>query len=434
MSLHKTLSIGAIVLVLALGCRTNDSRELAPIFNTGASATIIDPGQSAPAMPPMMGSHPGAYGQAPPGSAPPAAGTPGTPGAAAGAPQAGGSRMVMLGGTTTVDTREKQTKQNPLKASPLLWPVYAVAWPFIKISEAVSGGSGKTTRRSSGNPAPAVPPPSATAARRDAQATHEREKLAAMERALQEQAANPPVSAPAPAGATLSIAEELAALRQRGTPTRELLPRDPEREWHSGAPAPSAQPAPRAAAGPADRVEDRDGDGRPDHWMHHSDGRLAREIYDDDGDGRIDRSLFYDPDTELLARAEEDTDADGRVDSWAYYDGGRLTRRRADSNGDGVVDTWTFYRDEVMTRHEEDSNGDGFRDRIDYYEDGRLARRTEDADGDGRPNQTTRFDSAGHPSELEEDRDGDGEIDVRSYYAEGRLVRRELLHPETVSP
>lgn len=410
--------IAPLAIALAFGCAPRQ-RGLpnAPIFNTGARATVIMPGQQAPAMPgqhtasptgtaqyPSGGQYPGGPGAPPPGTPPSAYGNP--------------NDLSMLGGAVTVDTYKIKKKRNPLNNNPLLWPFAIVAWPFEKIADAVDGedDDAKLDRRaqqiveSGGAP---------TFSRREqaqqAQLQHEQAQNDAMERELAQRNAGAAPSqrtaSAAPSGASASIAAELEALRNR-----------------AAAPPRSSGAAPAAATG-SDEAEDRNGDGRADHWVY--DGERRREVFDDDADGKPDRTVFYEPGGKQMQRTEQDSDGDGTPDSWVLYEHGKQVQTRSDTNHDGQVDSWTFYdASGQIERQAQDLDGDGQRDRAEQFENGKLARRTEDLDSDGRPDRTTRFDAKGQPIQTEEDKDGDGNIDVRSYYESGRLVKRQLLDGE----
>jgi len=433
LALAATLAGLAPLAFSQAGCSARSSGlPNAPIFNTGASATIIPPGAAAPAMPGygqqrvatggpgQSGSHTGSHsgvpgmGSPPPGYAVPGA-PPGYPVAQPTAPQ-----TQMLGGATTIDTRQIRRREDPLWSNPLFWPFAAVAYPFVKLERAMTADRDEAFRQRAYQriqDQTGVPLPSEYDRSQQAQLAAEQAQQQAMEQQLrQQQAARglPGGEAYASARPSLSIADELEALRSASAPAG------------AGAYA-SRQAAPAPGAAAADEVEDRDRDGRPDRWVYVGDGR-KRELLDEDRDGRPERTVHYEADGVTIARVDEDANGDGEVDSWSTYQDGVLARRRADTNGDGEPDTWTTYdASGKIVRHEQDVDGDGVRDTIDYYESGRLVRRTEDADGDGRPERITHYDEKGRPAALEEDTDGDGLVDTRSHYAGGKLVRRELL-------
>jgi hypothetical protein len=410
-SASKSGLIGVLV-AFCLSCaqanvKTDTDRR--PQVTHGVSATILYPGQSAPTL-----------------SIPPS----GVPGARPGAAQAQGAYSggtsrgpVMIGGTSVEEIGHTEFKggARPSWFKYLAAPFAVAAYPFKKAWDALKPA-----------PQPAAPaavgaPPSRAPSSPNPHALHEQAQLEQMRRELAMREKTPaaptpatppsPHAAPTRRGASLSIAEELAALRA-GTAAGASAQQ---------APPPASTHASVREGGVADRVVDRDGDGRPDHWIYRDGNRSLREVFDDDGDGTPNRTVLLDPSTGKEAQVEEDVDGDGRTDSWTEYQGGELMRRRADSDGNGFVDTWTFYRSGVPFRHEQDTDGDGFRDRIGYYEGGQLRREEEDLDGDGHPERVSRFAPDGELSEREEDSDGDGVIDQRAYYEGGRLVRRELL-------
>jgi hypothetical protein len=428
MSMQSTVWFAAIGTGLLLGCTpVQKGLPYAPVFNTGVRATIISPGQNAPPMPGQRSSTSGSQGQTgypgQPGGGPPL----GTP------PSAYGSagELQSLGGAVTVDTREIVKPRNSLSGSPLMLPFAIIAWPFEKIAQAVSeSNGGETQRETLAKRAEAIVasgggPIQQPGAREQAQQDYERSEVDSMERELaQRQDGAPATQGEAPVqvattqtagGGTLSIADELAALRSHGA---------------RSAPAPAIAPgsAPVASPAAANGAKDRDGDGQPDQWAFETNGKKTRTAYDDDGDGRPDRTEYYDTDGKDVARVEQDTDGDGAPDSWVLNENGKISQRRADTNHDGQVDSWTFYdkRGQIV-RQAQDLDGDGTRDRAELFEHGKIARRTEDLDGDGQPDRITRFDAQGTQTELEEDKDGDGQIDVKSYYSDGRLVKREIL-------
>lgn len=407
-----------------------------PQTSSGAGASVLYPSESARGFPqsppswgvPGAGAQPGTQSGSQSGSA---AGAPGAaaPGAAP-APQPAQNGMVLLGGTNEDRESHKTVHSEPLYIKWLKLPFALVAYPFVKLHEVLAGDGEPGPQRSARRREPQTP--------QEVDAARERERLEALERELEQRAPagrvgagatspSPPSPAPPSAGwssamgpgatpGSLSIAQELAALRHA-------------RESGAGAlPSVSGAPAPRAAPEPvADRMLDRDGDGRPDHWLHRSDGFLVQEDFDDDGDGSPDRSVYYDPATRLLSRVEEDTDHDGRTDTWTHYDDGEIARRRADTDGDGLVDSWLFYHEGQLVRREVDSDGDGFRDQVGFYDAGRIRREEADRNADGLVDLTTEYDAEERVARRDEDRDGNGSIDVRSYYEQGRLARREIL-------
>jgi hypothetical protein len=450
-------------LCLASACaytnveKDNDEQ---PVVHTGVGATILYPNQTGPSMPtaPWPGNYPaGTYPGARPGASSPtrSGAQPGAPGAAApgsasrggvttstssgspgsgsysgtssgtGAPSAG--NITYIGGSEIDDTSNEKLYQQPLMLRYLLAPLGVIAYPFKKIYDVVTPEP--TDDIKAPVPQDPVRPPLAT----DAGGAWEEQQLQALDRELgqqpgavapaPQQAAPPQAPAPTPgASRRVSIAEELAALRAGARPG-----------------APTAVPAPPAPAGAApvgqgvaDRVVDRDRDGRPDHWEFREGGRLVREAFDDDGSGVPDRVVHYDPSSGQKLRSEEDGDFDGRIDTWVEYQGGEVLRRRADRSGDGQPDLWDLYEGGKLARQERDENGDGFRDTVVRYQGGKLAREEKDANGDGRPDVVVLYDAAERVLQRDEDQNGDGLVDVRSHYEGGKLARRELLDAASV--
>jgi antitoxin component YwqK of YwqJK toxin-antitoxin module len=426
-----------------------------PIVHTGVGATILMPGQSAPALPqsmmnaqrygsasggPTQGSSSGSgsgfgSGTGSGGGAPQAGGQPGAPqgGAYAGGPGApapgSGTNIQFSGGTELEEVTHREIRQDPLIMKTLLAPVAMVAYPFKKAYEALQGDPEEVK----------TPPPQQAAPRgpTDYQGAYEQSQLDQLEQQLGPQGAQrsavqaaPPYPAPQvasapPSGGASSISDELALLQRR------VQPRSPAGEGAGGPPALAGQPTPN---GVADKVADRNGDGRPDHWEYRANGALVRELFDEDGDGRVDHTIRYDAASGKKASEEEDSDVDGRIDSWVEYRNGEVVRRRQDANHDGEPDAWTMYSGGQLARVEEDRNGDGFRDRVGYYSAGKLRREVEDANGDGRPDRVTLYDANERASERTEDLNGDGMIDARSFFEKGKLVRRELVDEGTAAP
>jgi antitoxin component YwqK of YwqJK toxin-antitoxin module len=439
MLLARAALLAALGVGLLLGCAVPQQSGLpnAPIFNTGVRATVIPPGENAPAMPGQ-----GAVG-VPPGSASgtttwrgipgtalgPGAPPPGTPPSAYGSPYGNPSDLSMLGGAVTVDTRQITHPRSALTDNPLLWPFAVVAWPFEKIAEGISHAPGGPSEEQmldqraqsiieSGG-APSYSP------HQQVQMDHERAQLEAMQQQLaRQQAAGgggaEGVQVASRGGAGMpSIADELEALRKSGAARSAPT---------AAVPGPTATGGTAPGGTGADLVEDRNHDGRPDHWVFGQGASRTREVFDDDGDGRPDRTVYYEPGGQKIARVEQDTNGDGKVDVWTLYENGHVAQRRADTNHDGQVDTWTFYdASGKVTKQAQDLDGDGQRDRAEVYENGVLVSRTEDTNGDGLPDKTTRFDAKGRPIEEDVDTNHDGQVDVRSYFKNGKLVRRELL-------
>ena len=430
---------------------TSFDTERTPIVNTGARASIIYPGQSAPAMP---GSVP--QGQpALPGSSPQYAPNtqnaqpttpeqqPPYPSSAPPAPQAfanpqSGStpdgQISFLGGSRIEESRHVDIRKEPLMLKYLKVPFKLVAAPFVLAKEALEGEpkpgpaiprrpDPQLPRAQSG--AGTAPPPQPSAV------GYESARLEDLERQLDRRRATDPREAPPRQIAsaqrpTLSIAEELRELQRAPE-----VPSNRRDHPSSAAPStfartsPSGEPANPFPA--ASGIVDRNNDGRIDQWIFRENGEIVREVLDEDFDGRPDRTMTFDPQTHRPIRVEEDTRGDGVLDSWTDYDSGAIVRRRADSNGDGTVDTWSFFRAGELTRHVQDTSGDGFRDVVSFFEEGRRIRDEHDINGDGQADVILYYDESEQLMRREEDRDGDGSLEIVSHYEAGRLVRRELL-------
>jgi hypothetical protein len=403
----RTLGLLLSILVLfALACggTKSDGVYRTPIVERGACATILMPGETMPM--PEPGESPGCQG---------------------------GYTSIAGGGV--VEEGQTTTKTEPHPVMKVISAPFAILFFPFKLMAAGAGKLGDLLKSDDEVPIdPRLRQRQARVAKVDPQATHEREELSALERELQQRGGKTQSHSSGPALATgtaasttpagrprLSIADELAALR--GEPRAEA----PQSADQSALPAPA--PAPQAAAfdAPADRVLDRDGDGRPDQWIQLDAGRVVRERFDDNGDGVPDRTVIRDPATGLEERVEEDRNGDGRVDTVSEYKDGKLARIRRDTNFDGIPDAWSFYRAGQLTREELDPDGDGFRNRVLLYRAGQLASEREDRDADGRIDRVTRYDAQQRITQRDEDQDGDGLIDARAFYEDGRLVRRELV-------
>ena len=423
--MKQQFAFASLGLLTALACANGESKvtdNRFPQIERGVCATVLMPGQSVP-----MG-EPGAQ-----------------PGCGGGFTSIGG------GGIHEERETEGRTKARVPFKEILGGPAAVVGGGIQKAGEMLDkdddpnqssqsrsnqGQSGQNGSNSAGTPIA-----------RDPQLAQEEARLASLERELAERS-RPNASVPEARGATpaipipiplpippslvgakpstgrLSIADELARLQASTRPEAQ-------------APAPElvAPGSVRAeSGGVADRVADRNGDGRPDHWVYRQDGQPLRELFDEDGDGSPDRTVLFDPDSGQERRVEEDRNLDGRLDSWVDYREGAISRHRRDTDYDGSPDSWNFYLAGELARQEEDLNGDGFRNRIAFFEAGRLVREREDRDGDGRIDRVTVYDDTERVARRDEDRDGDGLIDTRSYYEAGRLVRRELVADESVSP
>ena len=478
---RRALALTTVALTAAqsFGCWAihNVDRDIdrSPVVNTGAGATIIYPGQSAPIHPGNYHPREAGYGQGgtAPGTAQTSTGPGGTRYAASGPPAPAtsyplpantvapgvavpppeyssgsanssgatpqhGSGMAMLGGTEVEETQHVKITEEPKFLKYLALPFAVIAAPFKYGADKVAGAPepAPPVPRNDTQPRPAVTP--------TAPADYETVRLQDMERELAQRAApggapaGPPAPAPTPRVSGSSFAGELAALRQRANPAPTATP-----VATAPTPAPATDPAPApvavasapvaAAPSAATGQVDRNGDGRTDHWITRENGAIVREVFDEDFDGRPDRTLVYDATSHEVVQIEEDTNFDGKVDAWTALRGGQVIGRRTDDNGDGQVDGWSSYKGGVITRLERDANGDGFRDHVAYYQNGHLVREERDDDGDGRTDLISYYDANERVERTEEDSNGDGEMDVVSHYQDGRLTRREVLDASVLS-
>ena len=416
---RQTVSILlTVALATGLACahgKREVHSERTPNFDMGVGATVLMPGQTIPMD------------------------------RAAGA----GGNLTFLGGAglEQQQTRRQATTPNMLGSEALKVPGAVLGAPLLpaaKVVEAMRGKNGESQSQSSGG-SPATGATAQPPAPADPHQAMESARLLDLERELASRGAGGlsgmppiplPIPLPAPSSATeaapqqyasrtpttgrgLSIADELAVLQAAIPP--KLRP-----EALAGVRTGSA-PAPLQRGGVADQVSDRNGDGRPDHWVYRHAGQKVRELFDEDSDSAPDRTIYYDPTSGKEQSIEEDTNLDGRLDLWIEYRYGQMSRHRRDTDFDGFLDTWIFYRDGLIAREEQDLNGDGFRNRMAFYENGLLVREREDQDGDGRVDRVTLYDDQERVKQRDEDQDGDGLIDTRSYYEAGRLSRRELL-------
>jgi len=462
----------ALVLVTtsSLGCFAHSRGEIDwdehPVVNTGAGATILYPGQTAPT---YSTAGPGQTTSGPPNQLPP--GGPGgapVPGGSvsntssgpggerrSGSPQPAGPPITMIGGAEQDIEGHLSWKQEPAWWKYLALPFAVIAAPFKAAADVAQGepDAGPAIPESElpgleAGGSGAAPPPAPRADPLSAPQPHS-QRLASpppersrdyesamvdkLERELEDRrhrsesrgaGANStadPSRRRGSAAPSLSIAAELAALQR--SPDVAAAGRLPEPTPSGFASAAHPPPPPSA-----DGVVDRDGDGRIDQWIYRVNGEIARIELDETSDGRVDRTLHYDLATHQIARVEEDSNGDGVSDSWTDYEGGRVARRRGDDDHDGSIDSWSFYDEGVITRHEQDSDGDGFRDRTGFYVGGKLAREEHDRNGDGRSDTAIQYDERERVSRREEDNDNDGRPDVISYFEAGKLSRRELLH------
>jgi len=432
---HRAHALALIaVTALAPGCVYYGSKsrdvDRTPIVDTGVGATIMMPGQSAPAFPGGTSSTTGAGAGDP---AQPGSGS--YSGSSSGTPSGGGGGLTMIGGTRVDETTHSSSHEEPIWFKYLTLPFAVVAAPFVAAADAMRG------EEQPGPEVPRVDPPRPQLAAKPPGGSYDDRMIDGLERELEQRQAAAPSSgsAASPRGAAItgaapSIADELAALQR--TPEAAPAPARPQASapTQTGAPSPGALRAPAAATAAADGIVDRNEDGRIDLWIYRENGEIVRRVMDEDFDGRPDQSIFYDTSTHRVSRVEEDTDKDGNVDNWTDYQDGEIARRRGDTNHDGAVDTWTFYRKGEVTRHEQDTTGNGFRDRIGFYENGKLVREEQDTTGSGRADVIVHYDANEKLVRRDEDTDRDGRIDVISYYENGRLSRRELIDGTAQAP
>jgi hypothetical protein len=398
--------LGAILLGVA-GCTTGtpwaDYKET-PIIERGACATVVMPGEQVP-----LGSQP----DCPNGYS-------------------------SLGGAVVYDEKdyEKPVSAKELARSAIRAPAALVGAP---IAAGAAAANSVRNGRQQGSSHSSSPDPGSASYEQDEIDRMRNEILQRerMGRGQSEQA--PPRAAPqpqqiaarTPRPSSASIADELAALRGERSADATEAPA-PAPVSSAAAPlaaAPTARTAPVPTAAVADRVEDRDGDGAPDHWIYRdASGRPAREQFDENGDARADRTTWLDPVTGRETRIEEDSNLDGRLDTWVELTDGVVVRQRRDTNYDGIPDSWAYYdRTGQLSRQELDLDGDGYRNRESLYRGGKLAKEREDRDGNGRFDLVTLYDAEERIARRDEDRDGDGRIDTRSIYQGGKLVKREVV-------
>jgi len=454
MMIQRKLALGILtgLAVALLGCPVgfyqHQERDVdrTPTVDTGAGASIIYPGQTAPGLPgntrpgePTSSTQPaqgGAYGspQQPYGAAQ-AAQPPPEYSHAQGSGAPSGGDITMIGGSKIDEKTHVRVHSEPVIFKYVALPFAVVAAPFKYAADKMRGDP---------KPGPAIPQAPATSpapAPAPPPVDYETASLRDLERQLSQREPQQPAPqshsapqsyasrAPAPSGGS-SIADELAALRSRGSgnnapsarpsPAPRLATQEPRT---ASRPRPAADPGLAAASG----IIDRDGDGRTDQWIYRENGEISRESFDENFDGNPDRTLHYDLASHRVARIDEDTNQDGNVDTWTALRNGAVLRRRVDTDDDGEVDSWSFFRDGQVTRLERDSNGDGFRDHVAHYQNGHMEREEKDGDGDGRLDLIKHYDENERVVRVEEDSDGDGHIDVISHYEDGRLLRRELL-------
>jgi len=405
--LHKRAWL--VLTLFGAGCTTGqpwaDYHET-PIIERGACATVVMPGEQVP-----MGSQPNCPGG-----------------------------YSSIGGAVVYDEKDYERPATPrqLARTAAGVPAAVLGAPVAAGAAAVESMSGNGRQQQSASQS------GGSGSYEQSEIERMRDEILGRERVGRGQTAEPmPGTATPPQPQQLasraqrppssSIADELAALRsgspapapQASAPVASAPP--PAADPH--ALVPRERPAPAPAAPVADRVEDRDGDGAPDHWIYRdASGRPAREQFDENGDARPDRTAWLDPVTGRETRVEEDANLDSRIDTWVEYTDGAVARQRRDTNYDGVPDAWSYYdRAGQLSRQEQDLDGDGYRNRESLYRGGKLAKQREDRDGDGRFDLVTLYDAEERIARRDEDRDGDGKIDTRSIYQAGKLVKREVV-------
>ena len=388
------------VTLLGAGCTTghpwSDYKET-PIIERGACATIVMPGEQVP-----LGSQP----DCPNGYS-------------------------SLGGAVVYDEKDYERPLTPKQvARGLLGMPAAVVGAPLAAGAAAANSVRNGRQQGSSRQAGAAPQGSGSAEQNEIDRMRreilERERVGRGQVAQPERAAAPPqqLAARTPPAPSSSIADELAGLRGGAAASHAQI--------SSPSPVASASTPRQAPVTPpavADRVEDRDGDGAPDHWIYRDEsGRPAREQFDENGDARADRTAWLDPASGHETRMEEDANLDGRIDTWVDYANGAVSRQRRDSNYDGIPDAWSYYDAAgQLARQELDLDGDGYRNRESLYSAGKLAKEREDRDGNGRFDLVTVYDAEERIARRDEDRDGDGRIDTRSIYQGGKLVKREVV-------
>jgi hypothetical protein len=389
---HAAALLAAATLTPGCLYHGNQSRDVdrTPIVDTGVGATILMPGQSAPAMPGTSA----APGSAQPGD--PGLGSGGSGSGVGSGAAPGGGRMSMIGGTRIDESTHVRVREEPIFFKYLTLPFALAAAPFVAAKEAVQG------EPEPGPEVPRVDPPRPQSVAKPAGASYEQHLLDGLEQELDRRQMQEAAGAVGGGSRGPSIADELASL-QRAPAEATPRPVPPPVE---SVPAPkrtqtSSDPA-------ADGIVDRNEDGRIDLWIYRERGQIVRRVLDEN--------------------------YDGAVDSWIDYQDGVPVRRRADTDHDGSVDSWTFYRDGQTSRHEQDTTGNGFRDRIGFYEAGKLVREEQDTLGSGRPDVIVYYDEHERILRRAEDTDHDGRIDVISHYENGRLSRRELMEPAAQAP
>jgi hypothetical protein len=151
-------------------------------------------------------------------------------------------------------------------------------------------------------------------------------------------------------------------------------------------------------------TEDRNGDGRPDRWLHCRGRDVVRKLSDLNYDGRPDVTTDFDV-VEQRGRAC------------------RRVREERDSDFDGRADRWQVFLDGARVALSEDRDGDGrpdFEQR--FTTGGRLTGVSTDRDGDGKVDMARHLDGRGGTSSIGYDEDGDGRFETHVVFEEGRPV------------
>jgi hypothetical protein len=93
-------------------------------------------------------------------------------------------------------------------------------------------------------------------------------------------------------------------------------------------------------------IADTNFDGKIDHWLTFSRGKIVKIETDATRNGKPDKTKVYM--NGKLSRVQIDQNDDGKTDVWEIYDEGKLQRRGIDLDRDGRVDRWD--RDEIALR------------------------------------------------------------------------------------
>ena len=365
----------ALLALLALaaglpGCfaYTNVKRDndRLPIVHTGVGATILMPGQSAPALPQTVrgvgrpgapapvyapggapapgggGSSSGSYSGYGSGSGSGSASGPGSYGAPVPGepPVGGGGNIQFIGGAEIDEQKHVEYHQDPLILKTLFAPVAAVAWPFKKVYQALQGDPQPVV-----GPAPqgAAPPPGP----RDYYGDYEASQLEALDRQVggappPPQVASAPRARPRAARGRRASADdrrrarlapaERGPARRRARAGRRRRRRAPHRRV-----SPTRSATATATGGPTCGSTARTG-----RWCASSSTKTATAA------STTPSSTTRRPARRPPRRRTRTSTA--WSDSWVEYRGGEVVRRRQDTNGDGQPDAWTLYRGRRSSR------------------------------------------------------------------------------------